>query len=375
MAPPADDTPGHADRRGLDRLIDAASNRAREGCRVLEDVARFVLDDAALAGELKAIRHAATERVSALPNSPARLAASRDTPGDVGTRIRTDSEGTRAGLRGVAAAAGKRAGEALRSLEEAAKAAEGDGSGFEALRYRLYDAEQGVLLRLDGRCEQWSLCVLLTGSLCEHMGWEDVARAAIDGGADCLQLREKELDGRELLERARRLVEIARACGRPVRVIINDRADVAAASGADGVHVGQEDLPVRAARAVLGEGAIVGVSCRTIEQARAAVREGASYCGLGPVFASTTKQRPTLAGIDLIAAYTSRDGLAATPHLAISGITPQNAAEVARAGARGVAVSGAVCGARRPDEVCGAIIDALSRGAAAPRPGATTLGA
>ncbi len=371
MAPPSNmNTPGG---RGLARLIDAASNRAREGLRLLEDVARFVLDDAVLSAELKQIRHEVTARVGALPLSPGLLSGARDTPGDVGTRIGTGAEGVRTGVRDVAAAAGKRAGEALRSLEEGAKALGADAGAFEALRYRLYECEKGVLVRLDARAEQWSVCVLLSESLCTHMPWEDVALRAIEGGADCLQLREKDIDDGELLGRATRLVAIARASGRAVRVIINDRADVARASGADGVHVGQDDLPVHAARAVMGPGAIVGVSCRTIDRARAAVAGGASYCGLGPVFASTTKQRPTLAGTGLVRAYLEDPGTQETPHLAISGITPENVGGLVEAGARGVAVSGAVCSSRRPEVVCKALRDAVLSRNAAPSPDATTL--
>ncbi|MEZ6244103.1 MAG: thiamine phosphate synthase [Phycisphaerales bacterium] len=372
MAPPPSD-PVARNERGLARLVDAAGNRAREGLRVLEDIARFVLDDRGLAEELKGIRHGVTSGVSALPISAGVLVSDRDTPGDVGVEIKTASERARAGLRDVAAAAGKRAGEALRSLEECAKAMGGDGGAFEALRYRLYEVERGVVLRLHARAEQWSLCVLITASLCEQMPWEEVARRAIEGGADCLQLREKELDDRELLARARRLVGIARESGRGVRVIVNDRADIARASGADGVHLGQEDVPIAAAREVVGAGAVIGVSCRTIEQAREAVRGGAGYCGLGAIFASTTKQRPTLAGVELVRAYLDDPQTRSVPHLAISGITPANVCELVEAGVRGVAVSGAVCGAARPDKVCRALVTAIASGRHAPRADATTL--
>ncbi|MFI4898515.1 MAG: thiamine phosphate synthase [Phycisphaerales bacterium JB059] len=338
------------------RMIDATANRAREGLRTLEDVARFVLEDQALCASIKTLRHELSLGVAALPLPPGLLVASRDTPGDVGVSVTTPSETTRAELEGVATAAAKRAGEALRSLEESAKTLGETGSVFESIRYRLYDLERRLLVRLGARAPQWRLCVLISASLCERP-WEEVARLAIEGGADCLQLREKSLEGADLLDRAKRLVALARAGG--AHAIINDRADIALLSGADGVHVGQGDLPVRDVRRVLGEGAIVGVSTANPEQAHRAIREGASYCGLGPMFTSTTKPKPELAGIEYARAYLADPVTSRTPHLAISGITPERAAELALVGVRGVAVSSQVCRASQPDEACRAIRRAL----------------
>ncbi len=338
------------------RMIDASANRAREGLRSLEDVARFVLDDQALCVSIKELRHELSAGVAALPLPPGLLVSSRDTPGDVGVAVSTPTETARADLAGVATAAAKRAGEALRSIEESAKFLGGTGSAFESVRYRLYDVERRLLVRLAARAPQWRLCVLISASLCERP-WEEVARLAIEGGADCLQLREKSLGGAELLERARRLVSVARAGG--AHAIINDRADIALLSGADGVHVGQDDLPVGEARRVLGEGAIVGVSTSNLEQARRAVREGASYCGLGPMFTSTTKPKSELAGIEYARDYLNDPVTSQIPHLAISGITPDRAAELAGAGVRGVAVSSLVCASAEPDEACRAIRRAL----------------
>ena len=355
-----------------DRIIDANANRAREALRVMEDAARFILDDADLSARLKGLRH---DLASALGDG-ARELAWRDTPGDVGTAIATASEYRRESVREVVVAAAKRLTEALRSIEEYAKASalnpdrQGRGgpilpAAVEQLRYRAYDVEQALVLAMGtGRAPQWRLCVILTEALCAHHGWRDVARLAMDGGADCLQLREKHLDSGELLARARELVAMARPRG--VSVMVNDRADIALLAGADGVHVGQSDLSVGDVRRLAGVELLVGVSTTTIEQARRALLDGADYCGIGPVFPTTTKEAPggrsdgSVAGTTFVRAYAAHDP-PLPPHLAIGGITLENVAEVAAAGARGVAVSASVCGARDVAGVCLGLIAALVR--------------
>ncbi len=347
--PPAD----HATAR----LIDASANRAREGLRTLEDIARFVLNDRDLCAAIKGIRHELSGAVAALPVAPGLLCAARDTPGDVGTGVSTAREQSREDLLAVASAAAKRTGEAIRSIEEVSKTLAADARAFEAMRYRVYDAERTLLLALGRQAPQWRLCVLITASLCESMPWERVAELAIEGGADCLQLREKDLPDGELLARARALVAIARPSG--VSVIINDRPDIALLSAADGVHLGQGDLDPGQARRVLGQGALVGVSTSCVDDARRAVETGASYCGLGPMFPSTTKPRPGLAGPEYARAYLTDPITKDTPHLAISGIGAGNASRLAAIGVRGVAVSSEVCAAKAPDEACRAILSAL----------------
>ncbi len=347
--------------RGLGRLIDANANRASEGLRVLEDLARFELNDQDLAAELKAIRHDLAEGVrSVLPDRVQRLAL-RDTPGDVGTALSTPGEKARENLASIASAGGGRACEALRVLEEVSKmvASKMAPPGpFEALRYRVYEASRRVEVALSGRrARQWRLCVLISRSLCKHPAWQEVARGAIEGGAECLQLREKNLESRDLLEAARELVEIARPAG--VAVIINDRADVALACGADGVHLGQTDLSVRDVRAIGGASLLVGVSCSTLAHAQQAARDGADYLGLGPMFPSATKPKDTLTGPSLVRDVLADPLTADSPHLAISGIDAGNVGELARLGCRGVAVSSAVCASKDPAGACREILDSL----------------
>jgi len=340
------------------RIIDANANRAREALRVLEDAARFVLDDRELCEAIKRTRHDLAAALKLLPGDGGAELAWRDTPGDVGTGVSTASEMQRAGARDVVIAAGKRLSESLRSIEEYAKTlgAAGVAVGVEQLRYRAYDLEQRLTLAFGtGRARQWRLCVIVTEALCTHHSWLDVARLAMDGGADCFQLREKMLESRELLERARRLIEMARPRG--VSVIVNDRVDIALLAGADGVHVGQRDLSVKDVRKIAGFSLLVGVSTTNIEQARAALNDGADYCGVGPVFATATKDAPggrtdgSVAGLEYVRSYAGHEP-SLPSHLAVGGIMPANVGEVRAAGAVGVAVSAAVCGAKDVVGVC-----------------------
>lgn len=357
------------------RILDANLNRAREGLRVMEDIARFVLSSGSLAAELKDSRHQLRRIAEAARLDALTLAAWRDTPNDVGTGITTDPETQRRGLLDVAIAAGKRAGEALRVIEECVKALPevppadsptaprvevSPASLAKDLRYRVYDQERRLLLALgtaDGRVRQWRLCVLITESLCANRPWPEVAALALKGGADCLQLREKGLSDRELLRRARQLVDVCRSHGG--MCIINDRPDIALLSEADGVHLGQEDLSIADVRRIAGRSLIVGVSTANMTQALRAAEDGADYCGCGPIFPSSTKAKPALSGPEYLRQYLADERTARLPHLAISGITSDNVGTLASVGCRGVAVSSAVCGAVEPEAAALEIVQRL----------------
>jgi len=340
---------------GLGRMFDANVNRACEGLRTLEDLARFLLDDAELARRAKHARHVVRAAASAVGERG--LVAWRDTPGDVGTSISTPHEAIRANAGVLAVAAGNRVAEALRSCEEAAKALGLDAQSFEAARYQAYEIQKRLVMALgSGESPRWPVCVLITAELC-RLPWEEVAEAACRGGAGCLQLREKGLEDKALLARARRLVEIARPQG--VAVIVNDRLDIALLSGAGGVHVGQGDLSVAEIRKVAGDRLHVGVSCSTLEQARQAARDGADYLGLGPMFDSGTKPKDSLSGPSLIEAVAADPLAGKLPHVAISGITTRNIGGLVSNGCMGVAVCGAVCGAEDPEAATRGLVEAV----------------
>lgn len=352
------------------RILDANANRAREALRVMEEAARFVLDDAELVEGLKRLRHDLAAALAPI----AGLEANRDTPGDVGTSIKTESEHCRGAAADVAIAAGKRFSEALRALEEYGKLlpplppGEGRGEGvsgrvgasfysqIESLRYRGYDLEQRLNRAMgSGRARQWRLCVLISAALCPGGDWWSVAQAVVAGGGDCIQLREKALEAGELLARARRLVELCRPRG--VSVIVNDRPDVALLAGADGVHLGQTDLPCAEARRLVGRQLLIGVSTAKLAEARQARRDGADYCGVGPMFATSTKHKEVIVGPAYLRQFVA--DLPGVPHLAIGGITPGNVGELAEAGGQGVAVSSAICSAADPAAAVRAMLAAL----------------
>ena len=157
-----------------------------------------------------------------------------------------------------------------------------------------------------------------------------------------IQLRDKRLADRELLDRARRLRGLTR--GTTTIFIMNDRPDMAVLSQADGVHVGQEELSVKDARTIVGPRALIGVSTHSIEQARQAVLDGADYIGCGPTFPSGTKQFEHFPGVDFLKAVAAEIRL---PAFAIGGITFENIGLVKQAGIDRVAVSGVVEAGRR----------------------------
>ena len=336
------------------RTIDAAANRAREGLRVIEDYVRFELDDAHLTNELKSCRHDLATALSIVDSQS--LITMRDTPGDVGTRITTESETRRATVEDVLLANFKRVQESVRSLEEFGKTISPDlGTRCEAVRYRLYTIEKAVLTTLHNR-ERLTDCrlyLLLTRELCERNP-EDALSDAITGGVDVVQIREKSMSDRELLAWCQYVVDAAKAQALPGTgsqssplVIVNDRPDIAVLANADGVHVGQEELSVAECRRIVGPDKLVGVSTHTIEQARQAVLDGADYLGVGPVFPSGTKCFDDFPGLDFVAEVAAEITL---PWFAIGGITGENINAVLEAGGKRVAVSGAVCRSTSPLE-------------------------
>lgn len=327
------------------RILDASANRAREALRVLEDFARFSRDDAGLTREIKTMRHRLVEVLEELPVDT--LLASRETLADVGTEIHTVAEMDRHSLVDVAQVNLKRLQESLRSLEEYGKLCGPNvGERLKRLRYESYTLERMMLLGIDAsdKLVNARLYLLLSGASC-RASLEWTIQEAAAGGVQIVQLREKELDDRELIRRAREVRRWTRHAG--VLFIVNDRPDIARLVGADGVHLGQDDLPVRDARRIFGPKPLIGVSTHNLDQVRQAVKDGASYIGVGPTFSSTTKTFDELAGLEFIRAATSETSL---PAFALGGINVENVADVVQAGAKRIAVSAAIAQVDDPRE-------------------------
>jgi thiamine-phosphate pyrophosphorylase len=337
------------------RIIDASANRAREALRVLEDHCRFVSSGAFLTGRLKQLRHELAAALAELP--PELLLAGRDTVHDVGTSIATSAEQERASLKHVVLANAKRLQEALRSLEEFGKVLSPRlGQAMEQLRYQAYTLERALVIGDDarGRLAEARLYVLVTESLC-RASLVGTVREAIDGGADVIQLREKSLDDRTLLAKARDVRQLTRQRG--VLFIVNDRPDIALLAEADGVHLGQEDLPLQEARRLLGPDALIGVSTHDLFQVRRAILDGANCIGVGPTFPSGTKTFDAFPGLDFVRAAVAETSL---PAFALGGINLENVSEVVAAGCRRIAVSQAVCAAADPRAAARALKRALA---------------
>ncbi len=351
------DLAGPSESVDLARILDASANRAREGLRVVEDYVRFALDDPALTRRLKDARHRLAHALRGLPITD--LLASRDTRGDIGTHITLPSESSRENPIAVLAANFKRTGEALRSLEEYAKLVDPWLPGrFEGLRYDTYILEKLVLTAATSHETLANARLyVLVGGLPTPGDLRFVVEEALAGGAQVIQLREKGMPDRELLRLARD-VRIMTAQAR-ARFILNDRPDLARLAGADGVHLGQDDLAARDARRILGPKPLLGISTHEPAQIDQALLDGAGYLGVGPVFPGETKDFDAYAGLAFVQEAAERTTL---PWFAIGGINEQNLDEVLDAGASRVAVSAAVVRAPSPRRAAAALrarLDAL----------------
>lgn len=348
---------------GVLRVLDACLNRAREGLRVLEDYSRFVCDDGGAAFELKSLRHElcqAEQRVEGLqPGSHARL-RNRDTAGDVGVGVTLATERERGSLWSVMLANLRRVQESLRSLEEFGKLLDGEFAAvMKGLRYRVYILEQrlcgvsGVgpsdVGQRRARLQRSRLYVLITESQCRG-SWQETVRLVLEGGADIVQLREKQLGDAELLCRAKWLRGECESAG--ALFVMNDRPDLAVLSGAAGVHTGQEELGAAECRRIVTADGLVGLSTHSVLQLQAAIAAGADYAGVGPVFPSTTKRFEEFPGLEFVSGaagmLSTAPGGSDFPWFAIGGITESSVAGVVAAGASRVAVGAAVTASEDP---------------------------
>jgi thiamine-phosphate pyrophosphorylase len=191
----------------------------------------------------------------------------------------------------------------------------------------------------------WSLYLVTDRDLAGEKSLEDVVIAAVKGGVTAVQLREKECTTLEYISLAKRIKLLLENL--PVPLIINDRIDVALASNADGVHVGQSDMPYSEARRIMGPSSIVGLTVETMEQARLAEQTDADYLGVSTIYATPTKTDTInewgLKGLEELHMQTNK------PLVAIGGINSKNATDIIKAGADGIAVVSAICASSDPE--------------------------
>jgi thiamine-phosphate pyrophosphorylase len=339
------------------RIIDANFNRAREALRVIEDFCRFALNCSPLSNRAKELRHKLSRAIAQLDGN--RLLAARDTPADVGIGQTTKTVIDRTNLKDSLTAACKRLPEAIRVLSEAIHTENKPlADEIEQIRYAGYTLEKDIALFADAveRFKCVRLYVIISSKLPAEV--LTLAQKCIAGGADCLQLRAKDTDSDKYFAMADEFVKICRDSN--ILSIINDRADIAIASGADGVHLGQNDLPLEQARKLQLTPLIFGKSTHTPEELQAAIAELPTYVSLGPVFASPTKpkiEHVTLEYVKQSLPILSDTGIC---HIAIGGITTENIEAVLRTGARSVAVSSAVTASSNPQAACRKLKDKIT---------------
>ncbi|TKJ35744.1 MAG: thiamine phosphate synthase [Planctomycetes bacterium B3_Pla] len=334
------------------RIIDANFNRAREAVRVIEEVCRFALNSAPLSSRAKQLRHELTRAIGEL--DAGRLIASRETPGDVGVAQTVEKQLGRGSLSDSLTAGCKRLTEALRALAEVIRIENESLAGrIEKLRYDAYTLEKDIVLFAEPRekFKRVGLYIVITSNLPTEVIY--LTHKCADGGADCIQLRAKAIEDDKLYAIAAEFVKICKDAD--VLSVINDRVDVAVAAGADGLHLGQNDLPIEQARKLQKAPLIIGKSTHSPVQLRAACDERPTYAALGPVFATGTK--PDVPPVGLGYVRQAGEILADTGigNVAIGGITLDNVEQVLNAGAASISVCAAVTKASDPTAACRAL--------------------
>ncbi len=335
--------------RSAYRIIDANFNRAREAIRVIEDYCRFTLNNQSLSIRAKDLRHKLSSAVAHLGDE--RLLAARDTTGDVGIGQKPENAIGRTDLRDALTAACKRLPEALRVLAETIRPANATlAEQIEQLRYAGYTLEKDVVLFADtqARFSSVRLYVIISSNLPADIF--TLTEECIAGGADCLQLRAKGIRDDAIFAIADEFVKMCRDEG--VISIINDRVDIAVASGADGVHLGQNDIPVEQARKLQLSPLITGKSTHSIAQLTSAIAEMPTYVSLGPIFLTPTKPDAEPVGIDYIKQALPILSGTGIGHVAIGGITADNIDTVLSAGAKTISVCSAVADSPNPTLAC-----------------------
>ncbi|MEB3265621.1 MAG: thiamine phosphate synthase [Cyanobacteriota bacterium] len=336
------------------RLLDANLDRAREGLRVLEDWARFGLERPDLVARCKDLR----QRLGARHHNHYKLA--RDTAADPATGLAHPLQAGRVAPEAVVAANAARVQEALRVLEEFGRADDGAlAAEAAAVRYALYDLEVAILRACgpsgDGgeRRRRLAACHLYLVTA-EMEGLETVVEQALGAGLRLVQYRAKTLADGLRLDQARRLRRLCSDHG--ALFLVNDRLDLALAVEADGVHLGQEDLPPAVARRLLGPDRLIGRSTHGPAQLAQALADGCDYVGVGPVHATPTKPGRAPVGLDTVRAAVATCPI---PWYAIGGVDATNLDALRAAGAQRVAVVRAITAAADPAAATTALLAGL----------------
>ncbi len=340
------------------RIIDANFNRIGEGLRVLEEFARLSLNDVGMTQRLKNLRH---RLIKIDTETQKKLISARDSEGDIGSGMNVPDDATNRNAETTIIANSRRVQESLRVMEELARSPEVklDSETYRQARFEIYTLEKELiskLLRKDKIQRMAGLYVVIDTAFLKGRSHVDIAGQAIRGGATTIQLRAKSSGTREFLSMACDLKQICSEHN--VLFIINDSLEIALASEADGLHIGQDDLPVPVARKWLPVDKVLGCSASSKEEALAAVSQGADYLGVGAIYATSSKKIDSVTGVEILRQIHRAVDL---PIVAIGGIDRDNVAEVIRAGAISAAVISAVMGADDVETAAGTLSKIIER--------------
>jgi thiamine-phosphate pyrophosphorylase len=330
------------------RILDANLDRAREGLRIIEEWCRFGLNHAQFTDECKQLR----QELGQWHRDEIR--AARDTPNDPGTELTHPHEQQRANITELLRSNFCRTQEALRVLEEYGKLySEQMGMACKQMRYRVYTLESNLTGHQRHQKLLQSYLYLVTSPVDNLLG---VVEAALEGGLTLLQYRDKTSDDLTRIRTAEKLRQLCHRYG--ALFILNDRVDLALAVDADGVHLGQEDVPIAFARQLLGSQRIIGRSTKNPEEMQRAIQEGADYIGVGPVHATPTKLGRAAVGLEYVRHAVQN---ATIPWFAIGGLNAENLSDVLSAGAERVAVVRAIMEAEQPTLMTQFFVSQLNR--------------
>ena len=310
------------------QILDANYNRAREGLRVVEEVARFTLKDTLLTQEIRRLRHSLKDILSSFP-----FYCSRNIKADIGKDFASLSY---THLSDLVKANFSRVEESLRVIEEFFRLKKPNLSkSLMDLRFLTYNLEKRLLFSLSKKDKFSRLGIyLITDERIAGKPHERIVEEALEGGIRFFQFRDKSSSTRELWKKGRKIRELTDKYS--AILIVNDRVDIALSIDADGVHLGKEDLPLRKTREILGEDKIVGITVRSEKEAVTSMEEGADYVSIGPIFPTASKKGlPSPLGLEILKETRKIvEGIL----VAIGGITLYTLSEVKSTGVDGVAV-------------------------------------
>lgn len=335
--------------RAVYRIIDANFNRAREGLRIAEEFCRFALNNEILSSRCKKTRHQLSSVIKKLDLQ--QLITVRDTENDIGCGMEVANQMNRDSLQDCVTAGFARSTEALRVLAEAAATIDTAVSNtFEQLRYVCYTLEKDIAT--------FAFCALRFAKVRLYgiINTEDcpdvlnLAKNCAQGGIDSMQLRAKKLTDADFFILAKKFVDLCKHYD--VISIINDRIDIAVATGADGIHLGQDDLPLKEIGKCQIKPLITGISTHSMAELEKAVENKPHYVGLGSVFPTHTKKQVNICGPGFISSAVDFLKNKSIEAVAIGGINLETIEKVLQAGATRIAVSSCICKAQNPAETC-----------------------